>query len=62
MMLSLLATFGAIGIAFGLLGLYLASTLLGGGWEEAAADARHNAHLLLITGATLLIVTMARAG
>jgi hypothetical protein len=62
MILSLLATFGTLGIAFGLLGLYLASTLLGGGWEEAAADARHSAHMLLITGATLLIVTLARSG
>jgi hypothetical protein len=61
MILSLLATFGTLGIAFGLLGLYLASTLLGG-WEEAASDARHSAHMLLITGATLLIVTLARSG
>jgi hypothetical protein len=61
MILSLLATFGTLGIAFGLFGLYLARTLLGGGSEEGASDARHNAHLLLITGATLLIVSLARA-
>jgi hypothetical protein len=60
--LTLLATFGTVGIGLGLFGLYLARVLLGGGWEEAASDARHNAHLLLVTGVTLLIVTLARSG
>jgi hypothetical protein len=62
MILTLLATLGTLGIGLGLFGLCLARMLLGGGCVEDASDARHNAHLLLITGVALLIVTLARSG
>jgi hypothetical protein len=61
MLYQLLATFGTLGVAFGLFGFVLARTLLGGEGEQAASDARHNATVLLVTGATLLIYSLARA-
>jgi hypothetical protein len=59
---SLLMTFGMLGIALGLFGVALARTLLVDGCEHDAAETRHNASLLLVTGVTLLVVSLAQVG
>lgn len=59
MILSLLATFGMIGLAAGLFGLYLARLLFVDGCAAGAAETRHNAQLLLVTGGTLLMLALA---
>lgn len=57
--LQLLAIFGLIGLAAGLFGLYLARLLFVDGCAAGAAETRHNAQLLLVTGGTLLILALA---
>jgi hypothetical protein len=55
----LLLTFGLLGIAFGLFGIALARLLLGDGAERDAYETGHNARLILVTGTTLIIVSLA---
>lgn len=59
---SLLMTVGMLGIAFGLFGVALARMLLVDGCDQDAAETRHNACLLLVTGTTLLVVSLAGVG
>lgn len=58
----LLLPIGMLGVAAGLFGLYLACLLRGDGCAENAAEARHNAQLLLAAGSTMLIVALAGTG
>lgn len=58
---SLVASFGLIGLAAGLFGLYLARLLVDGSAEDAA-ETRHNAQIMLSLGTTLLIVGTLWAG
>lgn len=59
---SLLMVVGMLGIAFGLFGVALARVLLVGGCDQDAAETRHNARLLIATGTTLLVVSLAQVG
>ncbi len=62
MLSSLLMTFGVLGIAFGLFGIMLARSVFIGDCEHERRETNHNAGLLLVTGATLLVVSMAWVG
>lgn len=55
----LLMTFGMLGVAFGLFGIALARMLLVDGSDRDAAETRHNAQLVLVAGAALLLVSLA---
>lgn len=59
---SLLMMIGMLGLAFGMFGIALARMLFVDGCERDAAETRHNANLLLVTGTTLLVVSLASVG
>lgn len=62
MLLPLLSSIGMIGLIAGLFGLYLARLLLSDGWGDEADETRHNALLLVISGAASLAVSLAGMG
>lgn len=59
---SLLIPFAILGVAAGLFGLYLARLLFVDGSTADAAEARHNARLILAASSTMLIVALAGTG
>jgi hypothetical protein len=62
MIQSLLMMVGMLGIAFGLFGVALARMLRVDGCDQDAAETRHNARLLIVTGTTLLVMSLAQVG
>lgn len=54
-----LMAFGMLGIAFALFGFALARMLLVDGSDKDAAETTHNASLMLVTGVTLLVFSLA---
>lgn len=59
MLLPMLSSVGMIGLMAGLFGLYLSRLLLGDGCGEEAAETRHNALLLVVSGAASIAVSLA---